>query len=298
MARCVPKAVVPLVQGNRAAAGVRRQRRGQVRETINRHLPGRRCSSLVVYEAHGPTEVIDSVAMLAVGLDLPGGRGEWVRVFFDLGGWLLTVANEPVAPPVDPAGELRLPGKRRRRRSRCRRIGDPVGRGRAARGRRSLPARVRHGRHGQRRARRRPHEPSDHPACRLTLGVRRRYGRHSRGLWNHMQFRPVGRTCARFCSTTTPGSLPPSTPPSRQPSKASQPSPTCSRGPLPRFRHHLTGRCDGGRRLPDPTRRPHTPRGAPLAGVAAHAVRPEGRSSSARLRGLRRRARARRAIST
>ena len=63
----------------------------------------------MVYEAHDATGLIDGVAMLVVGLELAGGRGEWVRVFFDLGGWSLTVANEPVAPPEDPAGELRFP---------------------------------------------------------------------------------------------------------------------------------------------------------------------------------------------
>ena len=79
-----------------------------MRETIKRHVLGRRCNSLVVYEAHGPTGLIDGVAMLVLGEDLPGGRSEWVRVFFDLGGWSLTVANEPVAPPEDPTGELRF----------------------------------------------------------------------------------------------------------------------------------------------------------------------------------------------
>jgi hypothetical protein len=78
-------------------------------ETIKRHLVGRRCNSLVVYEAHGPTGLIDGVAMLVLGLDLPSGRTEWVRVFFDVGGWSWTITNEPVAAPEDPAGELRFP---------------------------------------------------------------------------------------------------------------------------------------------------------------------------------------------
>ena len=78
-------------------------------ETIKRHLIGRRCNSLVVYEAHGPTGLIDGVAMLVLGLDLPAGRTEWIRVFFDVGGWSWTIANEPVAPPEDSSGELRFP---------------------------------------------------------------------------------------------------------------------------------------------------------------------------------------------
>ena len=78
-------------------------------ETINRQLVGRRCTSLVVYEAHGPTGLIDGVAMLVLGVEIPGGRNEWVRIFFDVGGWSWTITNEPVAAPEDPAGVLRFP---------------------------------------------------------------------------------------------------------------------------------------------------------------------------------------------
>jgi len=80
-----------------------------VRETIKRHLLGRTCNSLVVYEAHGPTGLIDAVPMIVLGVDLADSKRQWVRVFFDLGGWSLTVGNEPVPPPEDPAGELRFP---------------------------------------------------------------------------------------------------------------------------------------------------------------------------------------------
>jgi hypothetical protein len=78
-------------------------------ETIHRQLVGRRCKSLVVYEAHGPNGLIDGVAMLVLGLHVAGGREEWIRVFFDVGGWSWTTTNEPVAAPEDRAGELRFP---------------------------------------------------------------------------------------------------------------------------------------------------------------------------------------------
>jgi hypothetical protein len=47
--------------------------------------------------------------MLVLGLELPGGQNEWVRVFFDAGGWSWTTTNEPVAAPEDPTGDLRFP---------------------------------------------------------------------------------------------------------------------------------------------------------------------------------------------
>jgi hypothetical protein len=62
-----------------------------------------------VYEAHGLGGLIDGVAMLVLGLELGGGRKEWVRVFFDVGGWSWTTTNEPVPAPEDPTGEIRFP---------------------------------------------------------------------------------------------------------------------------------------------------------------------------------------------
>ena len=78
-------------------------------DTIRRQLVGRRCNSVLVYEARGPGGLIDDVAMLVLGLEAGGGSKEWVRVFFDVGGWSWTTTNEPVAPPEDPRGELQFP---------------------------------------------------------------------------------------------------------------------------------------------------------------------------------------------
>jgi hypothetical protein len=80
-----------------------------VSDAVHRRLVGRQCDSLLVYEAHGPGGLIDGVAMLVLGLDLTSGRKEWVRVFFDRGGWSWTATNEPVPPPEDPTDELRFP---------------------------------------------------------------------------------------------------------------------------------------------------------------------------------------------
>ena len=77
--------------------------------TIKRHLVGRRCTSLVVYEAHGSAGLIDGVAMLVLGLGSLDGRKEWIRLFFDAGGWSWTTTNHPVAELEDPAGELTFP---------------------------------------------------------------------------------------------------------------------------------------------------------------------------------------------
>lgn len=78
-------------------------------DTLRRNLIGRRCNSILVYEAHGPDGIIDHVAMLVLGFDLPDNRKEWVRIFFDAGGWSWTAMNEPVAAPEDPTGELWFP---------------------------------------------------------------------------------------------------------------------------------------------------------------------------------------------
>jgi hypothetical protein len=78
-------------------------------DAVHRRLIGRRCNSLLVYEAHDSDGLVDGAAMIVLALDDADGREEWVRVFFDAAGWSWTTANEPVAAPEDPTGELRFP---------------------------------------------------------------------------------------------------------------------------------------------------------------------------------------------
>src|SRR5215471_4054677 len=78
-------------------------------DAVHRRLIGRRCNSLLVYEAHDSSGLVDGAAMIVLGLDDSDSREEWVRVFFDAGGWSWTTTNEPVAAPEDPTGQLRFP---------------------------------------------------------------------------------------------------------------------------------------------------------------------------------------------
>lgn len=78
-------------------------------DAVHKRLIGRRCHSLLVYEAHDSNGLVDGAAMIVLVLDQPDGGEEWVRVFFDAGGWSWTTSNEPVAEPEDPTGELRFP---------------------------------------------------------------------------------------------------------------------------------------------------------------------------------------------
>jgi hypothetical protein len=78
-------------------------------DAVHRRLIGRRCNSLLVYEAHDSSGLVDGAAMIVLGLDDSDGSEEWVRVFFDVGGWSWTTTNEPVPAPEDPTGELRFP---------------------------------------------------------------------------------------------------------------------------------------------------------------------------------------------
>ena len=76
---------------------------------VQRRLQGRRCDTLVVYEAYDAAGLVDGVAMLVLGLDLDLPHGEWVRVFFDAGRWSWTATTEQPPEPCDPAGDLRFP---------------------------------------------------------------------------------------------------------------------------------------------------------------------------------------------
>src|SRR5690349_10572562 len=78
-------------------------------DAVHTRLVGRRCSSLLIYEAHNSAGLVDGAAMIVLGLEHSGGRREWVRVFFDVGRWSWTSTNEPVPAPEDPTGDLRFP---------------------------------------------------------------------------------------------------------------------------------------------------------------------------------------------
>src|SRR3954453_20709083 len=68
-------------------------------DVVHKRLIGRRCNSLLVYEAHDSSGLVDGAALIVLVLGQPEGGEEWVRVFFDAGGWSWTTSNEPVAEP-------------------------------------------------------------------------------------------------------------------------------------------------------------------------------------------------------